>query len=78
LFIWFVWLNQTGPIDQMNQINHRPSRQSRSAIQQECFSVVSPTNLPEFAGGSLRIFSSIDHNGQRLTVQESIRRKDIT
>jgi hypothetical protein len=34
-------------------------------------------NPPEFAGVSLRILSSIDHNGQWLTVQESIDRKDL-
>ena len=50
---------------------------SRSAILRECYSVVSPTNPPEFAGSSLRILSSIDHNGQRLTLQGFGHRKDI-
>ena len=31
--------------------------------------LLSPTNPPEYAGGNLQILSSIDHNGQRLTVQ---------
>jgi hypothetical protein len=35
---------------------------SRSAILRECYSVVSPANPPLFAGASLRILSSIDHN----------------
>jgi hypothetical protein len=51
--------------------------QSRSAILRECYSVVSPTNPPEFAGSSLRILSSIDHNGQRLTLQGFSHRKDL-
>jgi hypothetical protein len=55
----------------------RPSRQSRSAILRESNSVMSPTNPPEFADGSLRILSSNDHNGQRLTLQGFGHRKDL-
>ena len=29
----------------------------------------SQTNPPQYAGGNLRILSSIDHNGQWLTTQ---------
>ncbi len=50
----------------------------RAATLRECYSVVSPTNPPWFAGGSLRTLSSIDHNGQRLAMQESIHRKDFS
>ena len=50
--------------NQMNQID--PSRQSRSAILVEYYSVASP-----FAGGSLRILSSIDHNGQGSRCRDS-------
>ena len=49
-------------MNKMNQINQ--SHQPCSAILVERYSIVLA-----FAGGSLRILSSIDHNGQGLTMQ---------
>jgi hypothetical protein len=63
--------------NQMNQINPHPSRPSRPDILRERSAVVSLANPPEFAGSSLRILASIDHNGQRLTVQGFSHPKDL-
>ena len=75
----FVWLNQTDQIDQMNQINSRVSLVPPVSLGYPAgvlFCCV--THKPsEFAGFSLRILSSINHNGQRLTLQGFSHRKDL-